>query len=497
MTSGDSIGFQVAEKSTLLRRWAVVQPLQMLQMKEPLMREHVSPDRIRASFSAALSEMYRNEVPLYAELLDIVRSVNAASLSRNANLNGGCGLDELSPNFDCEPHGAIRVGTPGELAALRRVFAVLGMFPVGYYDLSPAGVPVHSTAFRPTDQISLSVSPLRIFCSLLRLELIDDPELRQRAANLLASRQILSNRAMELVALAEAEGGLTVDEAREFVGEILDTFRWQETARVSEDIYRKLLGVHRLVADVVAFRGPHINHLTPRTLDIDAVQRTMVQQGIKAKAFVEGPPPRNVPILLRQTSCQALSEPILFQDENGAHTVAGSHTARFGEVEQRGLALTPKGRELYDALLASAQRPLREQPMGYEARLTEAFAGFPDDLDTVRKEGLGYFEFRLTPKGIRARQAGQIAPGELEDFITQGYVEPVPMVYEDFLPVSAAGIFQSNLGGAERGAYSAVSSQSAFEAALGIPVLDPFVLYRQREVASMADALQQLQQVGA
>ncbi len=26
----------------------------------------------------------------------------------------------------------------------------------------------------------------------------------------------------------------------------------------------------------------------------------------------------------------------------------GTHTARFGEIEQRGVALTPKGRQLYD-----------------------------------------------------------------------------------------------------------------------------------------------------
>ncbi|GEK51782.1 hypothetical protein HVE01_25030 [Vreelandella venusta] len=34
--------------------------------------------------------------------------------------------------------------------------------------------------------------------------------------------------------------------------------------------------------------------------------------------------------------------------------------------------------------------------------------------------------------------------------IVQGIVEAQPIIYEDFLPVSAAGIFQLNLGGAER-----------------------------------------------
>ena len=56
-----------------------------------------------------------------------------------------------------------------------------------------------------------------------------------------------------------------------------------------------------------------------------------------------------VPILLRQTSFKALEEPVLFAGEH-----KGTHTARFGEIEQRGVALTPKGRELYDRLLNQA-----------------------------------------------------------------------------------------------------------------------------------------------
>jgi uncharacterized glyoxalase superfamily metalloenzyme YdcJ len=32
----------------------------------------------------------------------------------------------------------------------------------------------------------------------------------------------------------------------------------------------------------------------------------------------------------------------------------GTHSARFGEIEQRGVALTPKGRALYDRLLQAA-----------------------------------------------------------------------------------------------------------------------------------------------
>ncbi|XPE61849.1 2-oxoadipate dioxygenase/decarboxylase family protein [Shigella flexneri] len=40
---------------------------------------------------------------------------------------------------------------------------------------------------------------------------------------------------------------------------------------------------HRLIADVVCFPGCHINHLTPRMLDIDRVQSMMPECGIEPK----------------------------------------------------------------------------------------------------------------------------------------------------------------------------------------------------------------------
>lgn len=59
-----------------------------------------------------------------------------------------------------------------------------------------------------------------------------------------------------------------------------------------------------------------------------------------------------------------------------------------------------------------------------------------------------------------------------------------PITYEDFLPVSAAGIFRSNLGDAAPPAYAAAAARDAFEAALGAKVLDPFALYAAIEHAS-------------
>jgi uncharacterized glyoxalase superfamily metalloenzyme YdcJ len=437
----------------------------------------VSANVIRASFASAMSAMYQQEVPQYGTLLRLVAQVNQEVLAQDPQLKLQLARDDELARLDVERHGAIRVGTAAELGMLRRVFAVMGMYPVGYYDLSQAGVPVHSTAFRPLDDEALNANPFRLFTSLLRLELIDDPALRQQAAEILAARDIFTPRCRELVSLCEKQGGLDAAQAESFIREALETFRWHQQTTVDGKTYQALLAQHRLIADVVCFPGCHINHLTPRTLDIDRVQALMPEAGIVPKVIIEGPPRRRVPILLRQTSFKALDEPVRFQDG------PGTHTARFGEIEQRGIALTAKGRDLYDRLLAQSETGADN--LTHQQQLMATFQDFPDDANLLRKEQLAWFTYRLTDKG-RAEAERLKPPQSVETLLAEGLIEATPMIYEDFLPVSAAGIFQSNLGNDARPRSQGQSSQAEFEKALGAKIQDEIVLYAQRQAASLA-----------
>ena len=390
----------------------------------------VPADRLRAEFSDRLSQLYREEVPQYGTLLDIVAQING---------------DDSGTRLGSERHGAIRLGQPSELSDIARLFGSFGMAPVGYYDLSVAGLPVHSTAFRPVAADAFAVSPFRMFTSLLRLEMIGDADLREEAAAALEGRDILPERGRELLDKLEADIGLRDSDAHDYVGEAVQVFAWRPRARVGLSLYGKLKDAHPLIADIVSFQGPHMNHLTPRVADIDAAQEAMRDAGLEAKAVIEGPPRRDNPILLRQTAFKALSEPVEFETPDGWETA--HHTARFGEIEQRGAALTPKGRALYDACLAAAKRAERDGREHGRA-MTESFAAFPDDAQTMREQGLAYFD-----------------------------ADGAPLTYEDFLPVSAAGIFRSNLrddGGAMR---AAAPDQAGLEAAMGKPCLDMFALY--------------------
>ncbi|MPQ87148.1 VOC family protein [Pseudomonas sp. MAFF 730085] len=451
---------------------------------------HVSPDAIRKAFSKAMSDMYRDEVPLYGALMELVTATNAHALENDSALARQLQRTAEIERLGMERHGAIRLGSAEELATISRLFAVMGMQPVGYYDLTPAGVPVHSTAFRAVHERALQASPFRVFTSLLRLELIENPQLRAFAESVLAKRKIFTPGALALIEQAERHGGLNTTQADEFVRQALETFRWHPTATVTSAQYQQLSNQHRLVADVVAFKGPHINHLTPRTLDIDHVQAAMPGKGITPKAVIEGPPRRHCPILLRQTSFKALDEPIAFTDAQG------SHSARFGEIEQRGVALTPKGRALYDQLLNAARDELGAFPTEANAahyvHLLEAhFEAFPDTHTQMREQGLAYFRYFATEQGLAARgQANQ--PQTLDALIAAGHVDVEPLVYEDFLPVSAAGIFQSNLGDAAQSHYAANSNQAEFEQALGRKTIDELQLYGETQQRSMDECIHAL-----
>ncbi|WP_261399170.1 VOC family protein [Leisingera daeponensis] len=448
------------------------------------------PDDIRTLFSRAMSEMYRKEVPQYGELIDLVNEVNEATLRANPKLKVRLEAAGELDRLDIERHGAIRVGTAEELFNIRRMFAVMGMYPVGYYDLSVAGLPVHSTAFRPTSWTALKRNPFRIFTSLLRLDLLEDRDLAEAAEAILAERQIISGRAFELIARAEENGGLTGQEAKRFVGEALETFRWHSQATVSAETYARLHEAHRLIADVVSFRGPHINHLTPRTLNIDAVQTGMLERGITPKLIIEGPPKRAADILLRQTSFKALEEAIVFEGADAA----GKHTARFGEIEQRGVALTAKGRQLYDETLAAVRRdPEVAENSGdaeaYTSTLKKHFSAFPDGWANLRREGLAFFDYQVAEDACFQGHADSV-----DALLKAEALVATPQVYEDFLPVSAAGIFRSNLGSDNHSGHTGRANQSAFEAALGTAVADEMAIYARREAESLKAALETLGQ---
>jgi uncharacterized glyoxalase superfamily metalloenzyme YdcJ len=347
-----------------------------------------------------------------------------------------------------ERHGAIRVGSPAELASVTDLFAAFGMLPVGYYDLRSAAspIPVVSTAFRPIEANELARNPFRVFTSMLatRDPRYFDHDLRIRVETFLARRQLFDPALLRRARLIAAEGACDADEAEAFVAAAVSAFALSREP-INRSWYDELSRVSAVAADIAGVSSTHINHLTPRVLDIDDLYRRMTERGIAMIDAIQGPPRTDGPaVLLRQTSFRALAEPCLFRGRDGA-LASGSLRVRFGEVEARGVALTPRGRARYDAVMA---RLVGEAD---PARVWSQY--FPSTDKEMAAEGLAYY---------------------------RGGNPSAPIVYEDFLPASAAGIFRSNLDRDTRAAAADDDSGYDIEwlaGAIGHDIHDPYALY--------------------
>ncbi len=426
-------------------------------------------------------------MPAYGTLVEVAAEVNAEVMAADPAAAQELGSIE---RVTAERHGAIRVGTAEELRQVGQVFAALGMHPVGFYDLREAAqpVPVVSTAFRPVDSGELAANPFRVFTSVLATDdrRFFDADLQHRLEERLARRELFGPLLLRLAARAEEAGGLEAEDADAFVRLAVAAFALSPEP-VDAAWYAELERVSGVAADIGGVGSTHVNHLTPRVLDIDALYARMTARGITMIDAIQGPPGGGAPVLLRQTSFRALAEPRRMRGADGAVT-EGALRVRFGEVEARGCALTPAGRARYDAWLAAGG-----SPADADARWRELF---PDDAAAQAAAGLT--SVRWVPVTDRARD-GRAPEADLGRLLADGWVRAEPVVYEDFLPASAAGIFASNLDAVdEEGRAGADDAPAAtrdaawLAGALGRDVVEPADLYgavSARSAAEVADAL--------
>jgi len=457
--------------------------------------------QLRAEFARRLSTMYGDEVPAYNTLVEVSTEVNEDFLKRK-----GAEAERLGSisRVTAERHGAIRVGSPKEMAQVGRVFAAFGMHPVGFYDLrdaSKSSVPVVSTAFRPVNRDELAKNPFRVFTSMLAAE---DPrfftkELQEQLREFFSARTLFPEELLELADKAAANAGLDETDGGRLLDLATAAFKLSDDP-VDHAWYKKLEAVSAVASDIGGVTSTHINHLTPRVLDIDDLYARMQARGITMIDEIQGPPRWDGPdILLRQTSFRALSEDRIFRFEDG--TVGpGELRVRFGEVEQRGIALTPAGRDLYDRMVAETDRRLAAGE-GNGVRVDVARQVWEENLPRTERElalkKLAYFTYIVDKDALNSNYGGSLQGRSvsLDVLIENGVAVPEPIVYEDFLPRSAAGIFQSNL--TDEGTRDDAQAGTDFDIStmaqiIGQAVADPNVLYQCQQddsVRALGEAL--------
>src|SRR3954454_19107114 len=368
----------------------------------------VTCTQLRTRFASRLSSLYGVEVPAYATLVEVAHEVNQRVLARE-----GADAERLGSieRVSAERHGAIRVGSPRELAQVSRIFGALGMFPCGFYDLrdaAPAPIPVVSTAFRPLDSDELAANPFRVFTSMLVPEdrRFFDADLTGRLQHFLDTRELFPAELLELADLAMQYGEISASDADRYLELAAASFALSGDP-VDRAWYTELERISGVAADIGGVTTTHINHLTPRVLDIDDLYDSMQARGIAMIDEIQGPPRWNGPdVLLRQTSFRALSEPRLFRDPDGRIS-QGALRVRFGEVEARGIALTPAGRDRFDEMVTAVDRRMVDDP---DLRRTDVAQqvwrdGMPATERALCVARLGCFPFVVDPDVAAGRPA--------------------------------------------------------------------------------------------
>ncbi|BBM87678.1 2-oxoadipate dioxygenase/decarboxylase family protein [Candidatus Uabimicrobium amorphum] len=445
------------------------------------MSEYIPSWQIRAQFCKYLSDLYAKEVPLYNKLASMVRQINKEVIVKHPEL--GLNIRDVDV-ISAERHGAIRLGKPQELHMMAKVFRVMAMFPVDFYDLTKSGAkrqPVISTSFRPISLNEIEKSSFRMFVSLLQPDdrSFFSAEVGEQIKKNIENRDFFSKKLRELLTEYEAQGGFTQQQVDTFIQEAAKIFTWSQQA-TNRKLYNHLMdnGL-AIAADIACFANPHLNHLTPNSLDISKLYDFMAEEiPENLKDSIEGPPLRKTRILLRQTSYKAVVEEVLFIDESGEKAKA-FHKARFGEIEERGMAMTIKGKELYEKALKKYM----------ENGNQDEFAIIPDSYDDLYKEKLGYYMYNA------ASQAKDNMSCDIDELVASGDVHITPIRYEDFLPVSAAGIFASNLGnyGVEKiNQEETVYTKEQLQDIIGSKIHNSFAIYEQQSTQSLINTYKEL-----
>lgn len=301
-------------------------------------------------------------------------------------------------------------------------------------------------------------------------------------------------------AMKRCMGEMTDDAFRARAATVLTRF----TERADRD-YLKLSFKHLSAAEIDSYQHTALaantieaaaDSITARLAQADLDLTKLDHSGFKDST--EGPA-WDTPVLLRQDAYKALTEPVTFTNPGGT-TIDTVHTARFGEIEQRFYATTPEGRTLYDRCLAEAEAAkaanpslAKTDPAAYEAEYASHFADFPKTLPELLKAGLVYALYSPTDAGKAA--AGSIATTDIHKLVEQGYADYEGLRYEDFLPVSAAGIFASNLN--QYGTKSTATTKPTYTRAmlediLGRPIIDTDAVYRGLWAKSLLDTYEAL-----
>ena len=299
-----------------------------------------------------------------------------------------------------------------ELAQVARVFGALGMTPCGLLRPARRGAGTRSRWSRPPsgplDRAELAANPFRVFTSMLvpRGPAVLRRRPRGPAAELPGRPRALPRRAagpgrpapIEHGELSEAEADALPGPGRRGLRAVRRAGRPGVVRRAGAHLRRGRR--HR--------RGDHHPHQPPHPAGARHRRPLPAHAGPRHRDDRRDPGPAAVG--RARTCCcarrrSARSPSRAPSSEPDGTITAGALRVRFGEVEARGIALTPAGRDRFDELVAAVDRRLAADPDLSRADVAPQVwsEGLPSTERDLCLSGLGFFTFRVEPGVVAGR----------------------------------------------------------------------------------------------
>lgn len=418
----------------------------------------VESDEIRLKYVQMISDLFHSRYSVYGVVFDIVRDVNNMALIQNASLYDEMVKKGQKQTFSQELSAHYILFNPGDLGIIRRIFAVMGLYPVGFYNLDLNGKSLASTLFKPLNKIALKQQPFRITVSLANQSF--DNECEQH--NVPKNRLDLSEKFLGLLQKFEKYSALNELDVHYFIQELQENLHKPDyDMQCCEQ--RPFRSSMNQIRESIMIRSTSL-----ACLNLPKVIEELKHFDLYAIDDLDGPSDRKHPLLFNKMNINLRSKHPDHQKSDSDNQNIPVFTI---QLEQRGLALTAKGHQFFKSILSNLKSRLEPRTrlslVQKRKLMNQVFKRFPDSSYSLYRKGLAYFTFSVNPE-IEIIDDRYWTEEDLPRLIRSKRILLTPLIFEDIY--SSYSVHASS-------SFDFVEEKKSFEAYLGTCIHDEMRYY--------------------
>lgn len=434
----------------------------------------VNSDELRSRYIKMVNDHFYIKNHEFAIISDVIKDINNIELIKSPIL-----LEKLRKQGErdfyieeLEVHYKIR--NKIDLSIVRQIFAVLGLFPVGFILQGSLQNPVPCTLFRPINNSNTKKHYIRVKLSYAydlksfkktSKEEVDIPKAAKSCQKL---KQFLDR--------FQKDSYFIDSDVELFLKEVIDFLHPEfNTSIIDQEVCNSGMRDSNSICEI---RFPTLS--LSRTLSMISKYKFDIDYKVNL------PEGRKHPLLYN------LANIFLKSTNNHLYQTKVEPDALLNiQLVQRGIALTPKGKSQYSKTLAeifSEQNQYNKKIDNLQRSINRNFRKFPDSTSQLYQEGLAYFYFKLKPD-MHLLNYKNWSKEDLSDLIHSNHIDVLPIMFDGLLDTQELKINQLD--------ELVRAHKCAFEEKLECSIQDEHEYYLMLQHQSLQQCLAALNQVSS